>query len=82
MSKPSVPTLADLLAERRLSLDALAILGEIDPTTAYRIRSGQARPRPTTIIRLADALGIGARRMQQICQATWDAAHSEEAVQR
>lgn len=82
MSKPSVPTLAELLDERRISLDALAVLSQIDSATAYRIRSGQARPRPTTIIRLADALGIGARRMQQICQATWNAAHSEEALPR
>lgn len=82
MCKTPVPTLAELLSERRISLDALAVLSEIDSATAYRIRNGHARPRPATIIRLADALGIGTRRMKQICQATWNAAHPEEAAQQ
>jgi transcriptional regulator with XRE-family HTH domain len=79
VSKPSVPTLSQILADRGISLDALAVLAELDPSTAYRIRNGYAKPRPTTVVRLASALGIGARRMHLICQASWTEAHPEEA---
>lgn len=82
MSQSSVPTLDELLAQRGISSDVLAILSEIDYATAYRIRKGQARPRPATIVRLADALGIGVRRMKQICDATWLAAHAASEVTR
>ena len=77
VNEAPTPTLDQLLAERGISVDALAVLSELDPVTAYRIRNGQVRPRPTSIVRLASALGIGARRMQRICDATWDAAHRE-----
>jgi plasmid maintenance system antidote protein VapI len=80
MPNTAMPTLDEILAARDLSSDALAVLGQIDPATAYRIRTGQSRPRPTTIVRLARALGIGPRRMQEICDATWDAAHSQDSA--
>ncbi len=80
MPQSRMPTLDELLAERGISSDALAVLSEVDFATAYRIRNGQARPRPATIVRLADALGIGPRRMKQICDSTWAAAHSASAA--
>jgi transcriptional regulator with XRE-family HTH domain len=80
--KTSMQTLRELLTERGLTLDALAVLCEIDSSTAYRIANGQARPRPTTVVRLAQALGIGARRMQDVCLATWAVAHQEQGVSR
>src|ERR1039458_1339790 len=55
LPKIAMPTLAQFIAERDLSVDALAVLGEIDPSTAYRIVTGQSRPRPVTVVRLARA---------------------------
>lgn len=82
MSKIAAPTLAEFIADRNLSVDALAVLGEIDPSTAYRIVTGKSRPRPVTVVRLARALGIGARRMQDICRVTWTEAHQGQDVTR
>jgi plasmid maintenance system antidote protein VapI len=82
LPKIAMPTLAQFIAERDLSVDALAVLGEIDPSTAYRIVTGQSRPRPVTVVRLARALGIGTRRMQDVCRATWDEAHQGQDVTR
>jgi len=79
VSKGSV-TLDELLARRGLSVAKLAVLAEVDAATAYQIRAGATRPRATTIVRLADALGIGPVRMRAICRATWDQAHQETAA--
>jgi transcriptional regulator with XRE-family HTH domain len=68
-------TLAELLDQRRWPLDALALVARIDKSTASRIRAGKARPRATTVIRLAQGLGISVTRMRRILDATWEAAH-------
>lgn len=75
-----VPTLGEFLSERKFPLEAVAILTELDESTVSRIVNGRARPRPTTIVRLAIGLGVGARRMKAMCDASWVATHSGEAV--
>jgi plasmid maintenance system antidote protein VapI len=64
-------TLVDLMQDRGLTASAVAVLGGIDTMTVSRIRSGQARATPPTIVRLAKALGIDARRMQKLCDQAW-----------
>jgi plasmid maintenance system antidote protein VapI len=76
MDQPASSTLGDFLAERRFPFDAAAILAEVDTSTVSRIVGGQVRARPTTIVRLARGLGVSARRMERMCQASWDAAHT------
>jgi plasmid maintenance system antidote protein VapI len=71
-----IETLRELLDARGLTMDAAAVLGEVDTATISRICSGQARATPQTIVRLARALGINARRMAQLCDRAW---HSREA---
>jgi transcriptional regulator with XRE-family HTH domain len=68
-------TLKDLFAERGLRYDAAAMLADVDKATISRIANGKARPRPETVVRLAKALGISARRMEAICAASHAAAH-------
>jgi transcriptional regulator with XRE-family HTH domain len=74
------PTLAELLDERRWPLDALALIADIDVSTASRIRSGVRRPQPTTVIRMAQGLGVSVTRMRRILDATWRQAHPDEAA--
>jgi plasmid maintenance system antidote protein VapI len=57
-------------------MDAAAVLGQVDTATISRICSGQARATPQTIVRLARALGINARRMARLCDQAW---HEREA---
>jgi transcriptional regulator with XRE-family HTH domain len=73
-----VPSLAELLAERRWPLDAFALVADIDLASASRIRAGKTRPRATTIIRMAQGFGISVTRMRRILDATWQAAHATE----
>lgn len=60
-------TLKELLAERDLRYDAVALIAGVDKATISRIANGKAQARPETVVRLARALGISARRMQVIC---------------
>jgi transcriptional regulator with XRE-family HTH domain len=76
-----VKTLRELLAERGLSLEAMAVLGDVDPSTISRIASGRTRARPETIVRVSRGLGISALRFQRICDASWLAAHPRDGVQ-
>jgi transcriptional regulator with XRE-family HTH domain len=69
----AVPTLGQLLDERRFPLDAAALLADVDPSAVSRWRAGQARPRPTSLIRLAQGLGISVTRMQKIIDRTIEA---------
>lgn len=71
-------TLREFLAERGITMDAAAVLGDVDTATISRVAAGKSRPRPQTVVRLARALGVSARRMQSICSASWDAAHPAE----
>jgi plasmid maintenance system antidote protein VapI len=73
-------TLKELFAERDLRYDAAAMLAGVDKATISRIANGKARARPETTVRLARALGISARRMGAICEASYAAAHSDEQV--
>ena len=73
-------TLKDLLGERGLRYDAAAMLADVDKATISRIANGKARARPETVVRLARALGISARRMEAICAASHADAHSDEQV--
>jgi transcriptional regulator with XRE-family HTH domain len=77
----TVTTLRELLAERGLTLEAVAVLGGVDPSTISRIASGRTRARPETIVRLSRGLDISARRFQGICDASWVAAHPHNGVQ-
>jgi hypothetical protein len=36
---------------------------------------GTARARPATVVRLARSLGVSARRMKEMCDASWAAGH-------
>ncbi len=64
-------SLRELLDAREISMDAAALLGGVDVTTISRICSGQARPTPNTVVRLACALGVNARRMARLCDYAW-----------
>lgn len=64
-------TLRELLNARGLTMDAAAVLGQVDTATISRICSGQARATPQTVVRLARALGINARRMARLCDQAW-----------
>jgi len=74
-------TLRELLTQRGLSLDAVAVLAGVDPSTISRIANGRSRARPETIVRLSRGLGISARRFQGICDASWQAAHAGDGGQ-
>jgi plasmid maintenance system antidote protein VapI len=73
-------TLKDLLAQRGLRYDAAALLGGVDKAEISRIANGRMRAKPETIVRLARALGVSARRMKAICDAAYAAAHPDERV--
>jgi transcriptional regulator with XRE-family HTH domain len=73
-------TLRELLAERGLRFDAVGLLAGKDKATISRIAGGKAKAQPETVVRLAKALGISARRMQGICDESWAAAHPEESA--
>jgi transcriptional regulator with XRE-family HTH domain len=77
----AVPTLGQLLDERRFPLDAAALLADVDPSAVSRWRSGQARPRATSLIRLAQGLGISVTRMRKIIDATMAEAARQAELQ-
>lgn len=66
----SIPTLGQLLDERHFPLDAAALLADVDPSAVSRWRAGKTRPRPTSLIRLAQGLGISVTRMRKIIDQT------------
>ena len=71
-------TLGDEIIRRGLNQEQTAVLGRVQPSTVQRIVAGQVRASPKTIVSLAKALGIGATRMQAMCEAHWLAAHPDE----
>lgn len=75
MQASSTP-LRELLRERGLTFDAAAVLADVDTSTISRIVNGQMSARPETIVRLARALGISAKRMQAICTTGEDGRQS------
>lgn len=51
-------TLNEYRAEKYLTVDEFAELLGITPQTLYRISRGETHPRPTTIRKIAQALGV------------------------
>lgn len=62
---------------RGLTQDHVGVLGGLSESAISRIESGQVRARPATIVKLARAFGVKATRMQAMCDAHWQAAHSD-----
>lgn len=60
--------LRELRKERQLTLEALEVLAGVDIATISRIERGLSEPRPETVVKLARALGISARRMAAMLQ--------------
>ena len=74
--RPATPdTLRELLQVRGLTLEAAAVLAGTDASTISRVMNGRQRPRPVTIVRLARALGVSAKRLQAMCDLAWASAH-------
>jgi putative transcriptional regulator len=81
--------LRQLRKQRGLSLESLGYLAGVDQATISRIERGLATPRPETVVRVARALRIGAKRMAEIMAASQEfdeyaakeaAAYSAEEV--
>jgi transcriptional regulator with XRE-family HTH domain len=62
--------LRELRLSRGLSLEALGYMAGVDQGTISRIERGLAEPRRDTVVRLARALRIGAKRMAEIMAAS------------
>lgn len=71
MSTRIPPTLHELLTSRGLNMISAGVLAGVDAATISRICSGQARATPQTVVRLARALGVSARRMARLCDQAW-----------
>lgn len=56
--------LRELRRERGLTLEALEVMSGADISTISRIERGIVAAKPETVVRLAKALGVSARRMQ------------------
>jgi transcriptional regulator with XRE-family HTH domain len=76
----SSSALGDLLRGRGLTYEAAAVLAQVETSTISRIVRGHSKPRPQTIVTLAQALGISPKRLEAMTRAAWDAAHSGEQV--
>ena len=67
MTQTSSPTaLRELLRDRGITFDAAAVLADVDTSTVSRIVNGKMGARPETVVRLARALGISAKRLQKM----------------
>ncbi len=76
----AIPTLGQLLDERRFPLDAAALLADVHPSAISRWRAGKARPQATSLIRLAQGLGISVTRMRKIIDHTMAEAEQNGRV--
>ena len=72
--------LGDLLRDRGLTYEATAVLAQVETSTISRIVRGHSKAKPQTIVTLARALGVSAKRLEAMTTAAWDAAHSGEQV--
>lgn len=63
-------TLRDLLTERGIRMDAAALMAGVSTSTISRICSGAEKAQPATVVKLAKALGVSARRTQALCDAS------------
>lgn len=75
-------TMRELLDKRHWPVSALALVADIDESTAHRIVSGKSRPYATTAVRMAEGLGIGYGRMRRILAATWEAGQAVAATEQ
>jgi transcriptional regulator with XRE-family HTH domain len=66
-------TLLELRHERGLSVEAVALLAEIDKGTVSRLERGLIKARPATVVKLAKALAIRAERMDVILNGRGEA---------
>jgi plasmid maintenance system antidote protein VapI len=65
----SPTALRELIRDRGLTLDAVAVLAGVETSSISRIVNGQMGAKPETIVRLARALGISAKRLQAMIPA-------------
>lgn len=63
-------TLREVRKARGLAMDAVAMLAGVDTSTVSRIETGKQAASNETVVRLAMAFGISARRMRTICDAS------------
>lgn len=63
-------TLRNLLTERNIRMDVAAALAGVSVSTISRICSGTQEAAPATVVKLARGLGVSARRMQALCDAS------------
>ena len=68
------------MTKRQLTQADVAVLGGVDRATVSLILNGKTHASATTIVKLARALGVDAKRMQGMCEAHWLAAHPDERV--
>jgi plasmid maintenance system antidote protein VapI len=74
------PDLATLLAQRGLTKEMGAVLGQVAPSTITRVCDGKVKASPKTVVALAKALGVSATRMKRMCDAHYYAAHPDEVL--
>jgi transcriptional regulator with XRE-family HTH domain len=77
MQQEIAMTLREFLGARGVRMDAAGLLAGLDGSTISKIAAGKVRARPKTVVRLATSLGVSARRMQAMCDASWAAANAE-----
>jgi transcriptional regulator with XRE-family HTH domain len=73
-----MPGLKELRARKRLSLEAVGYLANLDPATVSRVERGLVEPTPRTVVALARALGVSVGRMRQVlAESLEEAVHGE-----
>lgn len=73
----SASSLRDLIRDRGLSYDAVAVMSDIDTSAVSRIVNGKRQARPETIVKLARGLGVSAKRLKVMADAAYEAAHGD-----
>lgn len=74
--------LRTFLGQRGITMEAAGLLAGVTGSTISRIAAGQVCARPSTVVRLAKALGVNALRMQRMCDAAYLDAHPEKVLSR
>lgn len=73
-------SLRGLLQQRGLSFEAVSVMADVDTSVISRVVNGKRQARPETIVKLARALGISARRLQAMADAAYDAENTTEGA--
>lgn len=76
---PLPPTLGELLGDRGITHPSAAVLAGVDTATIWRIVNGKSAAKPETIVRLAKALGVDAKKMKTMCDASRQADRTPAA---